>query len=278
MRHSLPRAPQFYVTAPQECPYLDNKIERKLFTSLNGPDALVLNNALSQQGFRRSQNVLYRPSCSECSSCLSARIPVSNFTVSKSQKRVIKRNSALIREKKTPMATDEQYTLFQKYVSFRHSKGGMATMDAMEFSSMIEETSVDTILCEYSFKKNNGDIVLAAVSLTDVLNDGLSMVYSFYDPDLSYLSLGKYMILDHVNLVKELALSYLYLGYWVKGSSKMDYKAQYKPLEVFKNGQWLTLETSTEYSTSSTNTMELFAETDRPIFLPESQDKTKNTF
>lgn len=278
MRHSLPRAPQFYVTAPQECPYLDNKIERKLFTSLNGPDALVLNNALSQQGFRRSQNVLYRPSCSECSLCLSARIPVSNFTASKSQKRVIKRNSALIREKKIPSATDEQYNLFQKYVSFRHSKGGMATMDAMEFSSMIEETSVDTILCEYSFKKNNGDIVLAAVSLTDVLNDGLSMVYSFYDPDLGYLSLGKYMILDHVNLVRELALSYLYLGYWVKGSAKMDYKAQYKPLEVFKNGQWLKLETSNECPTSNTKPMEIFAETDRPIFLPESQDKTKNIF
>jgi arginine-tRNA-protein transferase len=114
MRHSLPKAPQFYVTAPQECPYLENQIERKLFTSLNGLDAQILNNALSIQGFRRSQNVLYRPSCADCTACLSARIPVTNFHLTKSEKRVITRNNLLKREIKTPWATSEHFELFKK--------------------------------------------------------------------------------------------------------------------------------------------------------------------
>ena len=116
MRHSVPKSPQFYVTTPQECPYLDGRVERKLFTALNGPDSKVLNNALSKQGFRRSQNVLYRPSCPDCTACLSARIPVQKFSFSKSERRVLKRNEELKREVKTPWASFEQFSLFKKYV------------------------------------------------------------------------------------------------------------------------------------------------------------------
>jgi arginine-tRNA-protein transferase len=237
MRHSLPKAPQFYVTAPQECPYLENKVERKLFTSLNGFEAQILNNALSTQGFRRSQNVLYRPSCSECSACLSARIPVANFSLTKSEKRVVKRNKRLIRNIKSPWATSEQFELFTKYVKSRHEKGGMSAMTETEFASMVEETCVKTILVEYSIQ-DEGTNQIQAVSITDVIEDGLSMVYSFYEPTLSELSLGKYMILDHIDLSREMNLPYLYLGYWVKGSKKMDYKAQYSPIELFSNGKW----------------------------------------
>ena len=240
MRHSVPKSPQFYVTAPQECPYLDGKIERKLFTALNGPDSKILNNALSKQGFRRSQNVLYRPSCTDCSACLSARIPVQKFSFSKSEKRVLKRNIGLSREVKTPWASCEQFNLFKKYVEFRHDKGGMSGMNEAEFTSMIEETSVNTIFCEYSLQNGQSKAILGA-SLTDVIEDGLSMVYSFYEPDLKELSLGKYMILDHINLTKEMNLPYLYLGYWVEGSEKMDYKSKYEPLEVFIEGKWQLL-------------------------------------
>ena len=115
MRHTLPLAPQFYVTAPQVCPYLPDRIERKLFTSIQGDDAQLLNDSLSQQGFRRSQNILYRPSCNECSACLSARINVKKFTPSKSQKKIIRRNKGLTRRSNSPWATEEQYDLFQKY-------------------------------------------------------------------------------------------------------------------------------------------------------------------
>ena len=113
MRHTLPIAPQFYVTAPQPCPYLDGRMERKLFTALQGDSATKLNNSLSGQGFRRSQNVLYRPSCTDCAACLSARINVADFTPSKSQKRTIKRNAGLTRRATSPWATEEQYDLFR---------------------------------------------------------------------------------------------------------------------------------------------------------------------
>ena len=240
MRHSVPRSPQFYVTAPQECPYLKDRIERKLFTALNGNDSQILNNALSKQGFRRSQNVLYRPSCADCSACLSARIPIKAFSFTKSEKRVLRRNKLLNREIKTPWASIEQFNLFKKYVDYRHDKGGMSGMTETEFASMIEETSVNTMLCEYSIN-NDGSERIVGASLTDIIEDGLSMVYSFYEPDLSDQSIGKYMILDHINLAKEMALPYLYLGYWVKGSPKMEYKSQYEPLEVFVHGKWTTL-------------------------------------
>ena len=241
MRHSLPKAPQFYVTAPQECPYLENQIERKLFTSLNGLDGQILNNALSTQGFRRSQNVLYRPSCADCNACLSARIPVADFYLTKSEKRVMTRNNQLKREIKTPWATSEHFELFKKYVKHRHEKGGMSGMSETEFASMVEETCVKTILTEYSTQEGLNKVVIA-VSITDVIEDGLSMVYSYYEPNLPQLSLGKFMILDHIRLTREMNLPYLYLGYWVKGSQKMDYKAQYNPIEIFLNGKWSLLE------------------------------------
>ena len=277
MRHSVPITPQFYVTSPQECPYLENKVERKLFTALNGPDSQILNNALSKQGFRRSQNVLYRPSCADCSACLSARIPIKDFSLSKSEKRVLKRNVDLTREIKTPWGSYEQFELFKKYVDLRHDKGGMSGMTESEFSSMIEETSVNTILCEYSLKINNSKNIVA-VSLTDVIEDGLSMVYSFYEPELSELSLGKYMILDHVNLAIEMNLPYLYLGYWVKGSAKMEYKSQYEPLEVFMNGKWSILKKELEL-TKETNYNSSFT-TDpvkNTIYLPDSDSNITQT-
>ncbi len=241
MHHSLPQTPQFYVTAPQPCPYLDGKVERKLFTALQAAQADTLNNVLSHQGFRRSQNVVYRPSCTDCAACLSARIVVSAFEASKSQRRVMKRNTTLEREATTPWASEEQYALFRRYLNGRHSDGGMADMDVYEYAAMVEETPVRSRLIEYympgRFKRE-----LVAVCLTDVLSDGLSMVYSFYEPDLAANSLGSYIILDHIRIAREAGLKYVYLGYWVKGSQKMDYKARFRPLEVFHRGSWKELD------------------------------------
>ena len=238
MRHTLPIAPQFYVTAPQPCPYLANRMERKLFTALQGEFAEQLNNALSKQGFRRSQNVLYRPSCAECSACLSARIRVSDFEPSRSQRRTVKRNRNLIREATSPWATEEQYALFRAYLDSRHADGGMADMDIFEFAAMIEETPIRSRVIEYSRRARSGRKELAAVCLTDVLDDGLSMVYSFYDPDVPAASLGTHVILDHVQIAKDAGLPYVYLGYWVPGSSKMGYKAKFSSLEIYVGGKW----------------------------------------
>ena len=236
MRHTLPLAPQFYVTAPQVCPYLPDRIERKLFTSIQGDDAQLLNDSLSQQGFRRSQNILYRPSCNECSACLSARIDVKKFKPSKSQKKIIRRNKFLMRSSNSPWATEEQFDLFQRYLQERHAKGGMADMDVFEFAAMIEESSIETRVIEYHHESS-----LQSVCLSDFLSDGLSMVYSFFDPDKSKQSLGTFMILDHIALALELELPYLYLGYWVPGSSKMDYKVNFKGVEIFQNNIWQPL-------------------------------------
>lgn len=243
MRHILPLSPQFYVTAPQPCPYLDDRMERKLFTALNGPDAEVLNDALSKQGFRRSQNVLYRPSCAECNACLSARIKVADFTPSRSQRRVLRRNARLERRVASAWVHDDHYALFRDYLDARHAAGGMADMDFMEFAAMVEETPVTTRLVEYLRPADAvRDEVLRAVALTDVLGDGLSMVYSFFAPHRERDSLGTHLILDHVALAREMGLPYVYLGYWVPGSPKMDYKARFTGLEIYYGGVWTPLE------------------------------------
>lgn len=247
MRHTLPIAPQFYVTAPQPCPYLDGRMERKLFTALQGDHSEQLNNALSKQGFRRSQNVLYRPSCAECSACLSARIRVADFKPSRSQRRAFRRNPTLRREATSPWATEEQYALFRAYLDSRHADGGMADMDIFEFAAMIEETPVRSRVVEYS-DAEDGERRLRAVCLTDVLDDGLSMVYSFYDPDLARASLGTYIILDHIDIAREAGLPYVYLGYWVAGSSKMGYKANFAALEVYRGGEWQDIGDPDSYS------------------------------
>jgi len=248
MRHSLPTTPQFYVTAPQPCPYLPGRVERKLFTALQNSDASSLNDTLSRQGFRRSQNVLYRPSCTDCSACLSARIRVADFKPTRSQRRVIQRNSYLNREGISPWATEEQYDLFRRYLNARHATGGMADMDIFEFAAMVEETPVRSRVVEYSRPESGEDNgrKLEAVCLTDVLEDGLSMVYSFFDPDRAGDSLGSYIILDHIEIAREAGLPYVYLGYWVPQSDKMAYKARFKPLEIYRQGVWSDLDDAAE--------------------------------
>lgn len=242
MRHTLPHAPQFYVTAPQPCPYLHGRAERKLFTALQGDSAAELNNALSRQGFRRSQNVLYRPSCESCVACMSARIRVADFEASRSQRRLMKRNAGMRRVATSAWATEEQYDLFRRYLDHRHADGGMADMDIFEFAAMIEETPVKTRVIEYRGHQPGQDSQhrdrLTAVCLTDVLDDGLSMVYSFYEPGLETASLGTYIILDHIEIARAARLPYIYLGYWVPGSRKMDYKARFSALEIYKGGVW----------------------------------------
>lgn len=243
MRHSLPLVPQFYVTAPQPCPYLEGRMERKLFTALQGEHAQHLNDALSKQGFRRSQNVLYRPSCAECSACLSARIRADAFRPGRGQRRILRRNADLERSATSPWATEAQYRLFRRYLEARHPDGGMADMDVIEFAAMIEETPVRSRVIEYRLPppSRGGTGRLAAVCLTDVLDDGLSLVYSFFDPDLAARSLGTHVILDHVAMAREAGLPHVYLGYWVPGSPKMGYKAGFDALEIFKRGAWIPI-------------------------------------
>lgn len=218
-------------------------MERKLFTALQGDQAQRLNDALSKQGFRRSQNVLYRPSCAECTGCMSARIRVADFVPNRTQRRILKATQHLRRNATSPWATEAQFALFRRYLDARHADGGMADMDVFEFAAMIEETPIKTRVIEYTRPSSDEPRgrELAAVSLTDVFDDGLSMVYSFFDPDLTDLSLGTFAILDHISIAREAGLPYVYLGYWVPGSRKMGYKAAFSALEIYKGGEWQPL-------------------------------------
>ncbi|WP_368187729.1 arginyltransferase [Aestuariibius sp. HNIBRBA575] len=282
MRHTLPLAPQFYVTAPQPCPYLADRMERKLFTALQGDTAEQLNDALSKQGFRRSQNVLYRPSCAECSACLSARIKVADFAPTRSQRRVFKRNADLHRRALSPWATEEQYALFRDYLDGRHSDGGMADMDLFEFAAMVEETPIRSRVIEYTHPDDDATRDtdprggLRAVCLTDILDDGLSMVYSFFSPEHHGDSLGTHVILDHIEIARQMDLPYIYLGYWVPGSPKMDYKAKFKGLEIYHRGEWTPLTDKAAYE-AETHPLSVppIAEQVAKISLPDARPTTK---
>ncbi len=228
----------FYITAPSPCPYLRGRMERKVFAYLGGPSAPTLNSALSGRGFRRSQNIIYMPACDGCRACTPVRVVVGEFDLTRSRRRIVSRNGDLVRRMRAPRATSDQFSVLRAYLDARHQDGGMAEMTVLDYASMIEETAVDTILIEYWRQTEDGDEALVACALTDRLGDGLSMVYSFFEPEESARSLGAYMILDHVALARDLGLSYVYLGYWVDGSPKMDYKKSYQPLERLTAGGW----------------------------------------
>jgi len=240
--------PQFFMTAANTCGYLPDKIERKVFTHLVGMRAGALNDLLTQAGFRRSQTIAYRPACDQCSACVSIRVPVDEFEPSRNMRRVIEANADLVGLAIPNKATSEQYSLFRSYLGDRHSDGGMIDMSVLDFSLMIEDSHVDTHLIEYrrrgpdTFINGRGTGPLIATALTDTLADGLSMVYSFFDPELSDRSLGTYMILDHIQRTKKQGLPYLYLGYWINGSKKMDYKARFMPQERLGLNGWMRVE------------------------------------
>ena len=169
---------------------------------------------------------------------MSARINVDAFKPTRSQRKTHNRSRYLERRATSPWATEDQYALFREYLDQRHAAGGRADMDVFEYAAMVEETPIRTRVIEYMDPERNA---LTAVALTDVLEDGLSMVYSFYTPDLPQNSLGTFMVLDHIEIAREAGLPYVYLGYWVAGSQKMGYKANFSGLEVYFGGQWTPL-------------------------------------
>lgn len=241
-QHVPSRQLRFYLTGPSPCPYLPGKHERKVFAHLPMSDGAHVNDSLTQVGFRRSQNIAYRPACEACDACQSARIPVEAFQFSRSNRRVLQRNLDLTRGLVEAEATAEQYDLLNRYLQARHPNGGMNDMGWLDYVAMVEDTAVRTHLIEYREPRAHGPGRLVACVLVDLLSDGLSLVYSFYDPDQPRRSLGRFIILDHLRQAQTVGLQHLYLGYWVKGSPKMDYKADFRPLEVLRHGGWARLE------------------------------------
>ena len=237
MKHAQFPVPQFYVTGPGPCPYLEGRTERKIFALLGGGHAPRLHDSLSRQGFRRSQRVVYRPCCPGCAACVSARIRVARFRPSRSQRRILRRNRDIARSIRPSVATPELFDLFRRYVESRHTGGEMSRMDMGDFAEMVEDSSVRTRIVAY----RDGDGHLVAACISDVLDDGLSLVYSFFDPDLPKRSLGRHVVLDHVAEAVRARLLRVYLGYWVPGSPKMAYKSEFSGLEVRIGGRWAAL-------------------------------------
>jgi arginine-tRNA-protein transferase len=229
---------RFFLTAPSPCPYLPGRRERKVFTALDGHDAQSLHDVLTHAGFRRSQNIAYRPSCDACEACISARVPVGRFVFTRRWRKNIARNADLTRALRPAEATEEQFWLLRRYLSSRHAEGGMADMTMSDYGAMVEETAVHTHIVEYRYTSGPDRGELAAAALVDALGDGLSLVYSFFDPDTPKRSLGVYTILDHIQQARAAGFSYVYLGYWIPGSEKMDYKAEFRPLELLLSGEW----------------------------------------
>jgi arginyl-tRNA--protein-N-Asp/Glu arginylyltransferase len=234
--------PQFFITAPSPCPYLPDRMERKVFTHLVSVDAKGLNTQLSKTGFRRSQNIAYRPACDNCQACTSVRVPVSQFVWSKSFQRVLKRNADLAAEIVPARATQEHYSLFRDYVDTRHGEGGMADMAALDFAAMIDESVVDSRVVEYrkTYPGRTQPGELVAAVLIDKLSDGLSLIYSFYDPTETKRSLGTFIVLDAIRKAAALGLTHVYLGYLIKESPKMSYKQRFVPQERLSRDGWKT--------------------------------------
>lgn len=227
------------MTSVAPCPYLPGKTERKVFANLPFSEGVHVNDELTQAGFRRSQNIAYRPACEACDACISVRLVASEFTFSRSQRRILKRNDDLSRDLVEAEATMEQFDLLRRYLNHRHPEGGMASMGWLDYVAMVEDTAVRTHLIEYRLPSlDGGPGTLVGVSLTDLLTDGLSMVYSFYDPAFEARSPGRFAILDHVRQAAAVSLPYVYLGYWVRGSRKMDYKTDFRPMEQLTRLGW----------------------------------------
>ena len=238
------RFPRFFVTSPAPCPYLTGKTERKVFTELSGQHAGELNDALGRIGFRRSQSVAYRPSCIDCSACVSVRVAANEFQPSGTPKRTLKRHADLEVTACKPWATEEQYALLRRYLKHRHPDGGMVGMDESDFADMIEQSPVKTYVVEYREPAKVGRPGrLVGACLTDQQADGLSMIYSFFEPDdEDRPGLGTYIILDHITRAARAGLPYVYLGYWVEHSKRMAYKARFRPLERLGPHGWQRFE------------------------------------
>ena len=231
---SLASFRQFFATSPVRCPYIVDRAERKLIVELAGNGAALFYDDLSRAGFRRSHGFAYRPACSSCASCVPVRIAVDRFSHTRSTRRIRNTNRDLSGHLLAARSTPEQFRLFSAYQRSRHSDSDMASMSYGDYRGMIEDSPVRTAIAE--FRDASGELV--AASLIDLLDDGISAVYNFYDPRQPKRSLGTWSILWLVEQCRRHGQPFVYLGYWIGESPKMAYKVRFPALERLADGTW----------------------------------------
>lgn len=227
---------KLFATHPHPCSYLKGEEATTVFID---PDAKIdqsLYSQLSQLGFRRSGAHLYRPQCSQCRACISCRIPVNEFTPDRSQTRCIKRNQDLSIAFVTQINADEHYALYERYINTRHRDGDMYPPSRAQYDAFLTREWEVTEFVEF---RQDGELI--AVAVCDSLQDGLSAVYTFYNPAYESRGLGKLAVLTQIHTAAERGLEYLYLGYWIRDCEKMRYKTDYAPLELLINQRWMRL-------------------------------------
>jgi len=223
----------FYATPPHQCNYLSDREAITLFADPCFPKNARLYAALADCGFRRSGEHLYTPHCNDCSSCIPVRIPVNEFKSSRSQSRTWKRNKDLQVRKLPAEFNQEHYELYQRYLTSRHPGGGMDNPTQDSYMEFLTAQWAETYFIEM---RRDGELV--CISVVDQMKNAMSAVYTFFDPDSAKYSLGKYSILYEISDTKRLGLKWLYLGYWVKGCGKMEYKNEYQPMEYYVDHEW----------------------------------------
>lgn len=228
-RHNL----KFFLSTPSTCGYLPDRESVSLFADPKFPFSPAVYDLLIDHGFRRSADYVYRPHCPECNLCVPARVPVDMFKKSRSQKRIWNKNSDLEVHSVNLEPNQEHYALYQKYQRMRHGEGEMANHDIERYSEFLESEWCETLLLEF---RHEGRLV--AVAVTDVIRRGLSAFYTYFDPDYADRSLGTYAVLWQIELTQKLGLPWLYLGYWIHNCQKMNYKTNFRPLEMRIDEQW----------------------------------------
>ncbi|TBU96056.1 arginyltransferase [Stutzerimonas kirkiae] len=227
---------KFYATQPHDCSYLSGQQATTLFLDPSQPMDEQIYAQLSEVGFRRSGDHLYRPHCQQCSACIAARLPVAGMALKRQQKRIIKRNADLRVERRRPTCNDEIYSLYARYIEQRHADGDMYPPSREQFTTFLVR---DLPFCHFYEFRLDGRLL--AVAVTDVLPNGLSAVYTFYEPEMAHRSLGRYAILWQLGEADRLGLEALYLGYWIRNCRKMNYKTEYRPIELLVNQRWVLL-------------------------------------
>lgn len=233
----------FFLSPEGECPYLPGFVERKLFTRQVGDAAAdrALSSLLTVAGFRRSHDIMYRPACAECQACVPVRLDTRSFVLSRSHRRIERRNRDLVVEFLPAEATPELFYLFQRYVWARHGQGDMAQMDWVSFLRMIRLGHVGTFLVVVREAKSRA---VRGCMIVDEVEDGLSALYSFFDPDDARRSLGTFLLLALIRENQRRAQAYVYLGYWIGACAKMSYKARFRPLEKLVGEAWVPFDES----------------------------------